>query len=236
MSPTTKDFDFKRFTIIGGNSGMPVSTDGVLLGAWADITQAGSILDIGTGTGLLSLMCAQRNPSANIMAIDIDSDAIEAAQHNANSSDWASRIQVSHCDVSKMADHTQFERIICNPPYFNSGEQSQREQRAKARHTDTLPHSDLLNACVKLLKADGSASFILPKAEGDSFIQLAKESNWHLSRLCEIKTTARKPVSRYLIELKRTPVDTKGTSLQIHEGGAYSREFIALTQDFYLKM
>ncbi|WP_261834767.1 tRNA1(Val) (adenine(37)-N6)-methyltransferase [Vibrio ishigakensis] len=236
MNQTTKDFEFKRFTIIGGKSGMPVSTDGVLLGAWADIKMVGSILDIGTGTGLLALMSAQRNPNADILAIDIDADAIEAARHNAASCPWSSRIQVSMTDVTKMPIKDQFERIICNPPYFNSGEQSQREQRAKARHTDTLAHKDLLKACADLLSLEGSASFILPKVEGDGFIQLAKTSGWHLSRLCEIKTTAKKPISRYLIELRRVQVEMQTTSLQIHQGTEYSQDFIALTRDFYLKM
>lgn len=131
MNQTTKDFEFKRFTIIGGKCGMPVSTDGVLLGAWADIQDAKTILDIGTGTGLLALMCAQRSPNSEILAIDIDNDAIQATQHNISSSVWASRIQASQADVTQMSSQRQFECIVCNPPYFNSGEQSRHEQRLK---------------------------------------------------------------------------------------------------------
>jgi len=232
----TKDFDFKQFTIYGGYSGMPVSTDGVLLGAWIDLKSSAYLLDIGTGTGLLSLMCAQRNSSLIIEAIDIDSHAIEAAQVNFSRSSWQKRLTLRQGDVLQHKFTQQFDRIICNPPYFNSGEQACNAARATARHTDTLTHEALLSRCKQLLTNKGKASFVLPKPEGEQFIQLAKTQDWHVSRLCQIKTTEHKEVSRLLIELTKFPTDTLSESLTIRTNLGYSDAFIKMTKDFYLKM
>lgn len=232
----TKDFDFKQFSIYGGLSGMPVSTDGVLLGAWTNLESSTSLLDIGTGTGLLSLMCAQRNLSLTIKAIDIDDNAIEAANINFTRSPWAQRLTLHQGDVLTHQFLEQFDRIICNPPYFNTGEQASSVSRATARHTDTLTHQALLTRCQQLLTNQGKASFVLPKVEGDLFIQLAVEQGWHVSRLCQIKPTERKDITRLLIELTKTPMATTEETLTIHSDGGYSDAFIELTKDFYLKM
>jgi tRNA1Val (adenine37-N6)-methyltransferase len=241
MSIKTKGFQFKAFTIFDSESGMPVSTDGVLLGAWCAISQASTILDIGTGTGLLALMSAQRNSNALICAVDIDQRAIAAAAINFNKSAWSNRLQLIKSDIKEFAlnQNIGFDSIICNPPYFNSGEQSQQEARATARHTDTLSHPDLLSACHQLLNTNGSASFILPTIEAEHFITLAKQSGWHLSRLCKVRTTLSKPVSRYLFELRKQPLADRfieESTLFIHQGDSYSPQFIELTQSFYLKM
>lgn len=232
----TKDFMFKQFTIKGGFSGMPVSTDGVLLGAWANVQQAKSILDIGTGTGLLSLMCAQRNAVATIDAIDIDKYAIDAANENVQNSPWCSRIHLHHGDVLGYSLPAPFETIVCNPPYFNDGEQAKVSQRAVARHTDQLSHKELLERCFHLLSNHGNANFILPVVEGRQFIESAKKSGWHLKSLCEVKPTSLKDVSRLLIELSKQPCTAEVEVLTIKGTSGYSPEFIALTKDFYLKM
>lgn len=220
---------------------MPVSTDGVLLGAWSQAPNQGSILDIGTGTGLLALMCAQRNPNARITAIDISDTAIRASRNNIAASPWTDRLAVVHDDVLTFARHTEnrYAAIICNPPYFNSGEKADKKQRAIARHTDHLPHTGLLAACQLLLTEKGIASFILPTYEAQQMITAAGLSGWHLVRCCEVKTTPSKPVTRYLFELSRgAPAlpASEPTSLTIHSGNQYSDDFIALTRDFYLKM
>ncbi|KLN64210.1 tRNA1(Val) (adenine(37)-N6)-methyltransferase [Vibrio sp. VPAP30] len=232
----TKDFDFKQFTIYGGYSGMPVSTDGVLLGAWVELSKSAHLLDIGTGTGLLSLMCAQRHSSLIIEAIDIDVHAIEAAQVNFSRSSWQKRLALHQGDILQYKFTRQFDRIICNPPYFNSGEQARNATRATARHTGTLTHKALLLRCKQLLTNKGKASFVLPKLEGEQFVQLAKTQDWHVSRLCQIKATERKEVSRLLIELTKFPTATVRESLTIHTDQGYSDTFIELTKDFYLKM
>ncbi|MGV3001849.1 tRNA1(Val) (adenine(37)-N6)-methyltransferase [Vibrio sp. E150_018] len=232
----TKDFHFKRFSIYGGHSGMAVSTDGILLGAWAKISNHSSILDIGTGTGLLALMCAQRNQQSQITAIDIDEDAIKSAQYNIDNSPWNKRIRVIKSAAQQLESNLKFDHIICNPPYFNSGATSDWQARAIARHTQTLPHSELLNACAKLLKPAGSASFILPKTEGEAFIQLALEQGWFVERLCQVNTTEHKPGYRLLFTLTRVQTECQNSQLTIHQANGYSEPFIQLTRDFYLKM
>ncbi|WP_165312164.1 tRNA1(Val) (adenine(37)-N6)-methyltransferase [Vibrio ziniensis] len=241
----TKGFKFKQFSIEGGQSGMPVSTDGVLLGAWAfqhELSQIASslpithILDIGTGTGLLALMCAQRFPHAQIQAIDIDEHAYRSAQINISQSPWAGRIVLEQVDVLNITNSKTFDAIICNPPYFNDGEQSQHAQRATARHTKTLEHKQLINITYQLLSETGTASFILPITEGEQFIELAKKSGFYLSRLCKVQPTPNKPISRVLFELKKEPIDIEESTLIIRDDLGYTQAFIELTRSFYLKM
>lgn len=232
----TKGFEFKQFKIEGGYSGMPVSTDGVLLGAWIDLTNCSSLLDIGTGTGLLSLMCAQRNHKLKIEAIDIEPHAIEAARINFSSSPWSDRLTIYHNDVLKHQFDHCFEAIICNPPYFNSGERAANSTRAVARHTSSLNHSQLLERCWSLLTATGCANFVLPATEGAQFLHIAQAQGWQLKRHCSIKPTSSKEVNRILFELSKQSVSTQYQQLIIHHNNGYSSDFIALTKDFYLKM
>ncbi|MFH0264493.1 tRNA1(Val) (adenine(37)-N6)-methyltransferase [Vibrio rumoiensis] len=232
----TKDFHLKQFSIHGGHSGMAVSTDGILLGAWAKVSDHSSILDIGTGTGLLSLMCAQRTQASLITAIDIDEEAIKAAQYNVDSSPWSQRIRVIKTAAQQLDPKQRFEHIICNPPYFNSGVTSRWQSRATARHTHTLPHDELLIACARLLSPSGSASFILPKEEGEQFIHIALIQGWYLEHLCQVNTTKHKASYRLLFTLIRDKITCQHSQLTIHQETGYSDEFIQLTRDFYLKM
>lgn len=239
-----KDFTFKQFHINAAQCGMPVSTDAILLGAWANIESVKTILDIGCGTGLLAIMCAQRNSAAYINAIEIEEKAFNAAVDNCQNSRWAPRLKVSHCSLQALTKgNNTFDAIICNPPYFNSGEESKTTQRAVARHTSLLSHQTLMTCCLKLLKNEGIASFVLPKQEGLTFIDLLcskpKEGPYlQLSRLTYVKTTINKSAARVLIELTKStslPV-LKNSELIIHDGLGYSSNFIELTKDFYLKM
>ncbi|WGW00918.1 methyltransferase [Vibrio sp. YMD68] len=232
----TKDFKFKQFSIQGGRSGMPVSTDGILLGAWSNLDLMNTCLDIGTGTGLLSLMAAQRHNTLAITAIDIDRHAIESALHNFKQSPWNDRLQLIEGDILKAPMTSLFDGIICNPPYFNSGEQSHHPQRAIARHTDTLDHHSLLERSYTLTTPLGTANFILPIGEGHQLIAKAKPLNWHVTRLCHVKTTEQKIASRLLIELSKIKTELEETHLIIHQDGQYSKEFHSLTENFYLKM
>ncbi|MGF1838021.1 tRNA1(Val) (adenine(37)-N6)-methyltransferase [Vibrio atlanticus] len=235
----TKSFNFKRFSIHGGQSGMPVSTDGVLLGSWINLAPESLVLDIGTGTGLLALMAAQRFEDASISAIDIDQHAIDAATVNIEQSPWQDRISLHHDSVLTTDFSQQFDAIICNPPYFNSGEQAQQSQRATARHTDSLDHLQLAQCCFEITTDAATASFILPTPEGEGFIKLAEQCGWYLAKRLDVKTTDKKPPSRILFELSKDPVseqDLQRESLTIHHDGGYSEAFIALTKDFYLKM
>lgn len=233
---TTKKFQFKQFVIHGGQAGMPVSTDGILLGAWANVTEGGRLLDIGTGTGLLALMCAQRFPQLDITAIDIDKFAIETAKTNVRQSPWFDRIRIKQDNAETYVSQTPFTDIICNPPYFNAGETAKINQRAIARHTTTLRHNTLISQCHKLTTSTGQAHFILPINEGLLFIQIAEDTQWHLSRYWEVQPTPDKPVHRLLLSFTKQPVITEKQTLTIRGKNGYSDAFIQLTHAFYLKM
>ncbi|SEF72582.1 tRNA1Val (adenine37-N6)-methyltransferase [Vibrio hangzhouensis] len=216
---------------------MPVSTDGILLGAWANFSMPEHLLDIGCGTGLLSLMLAQRFPNATIQAVDIDPVAIKDASYNVAHSPWQHRIDVTHGDITCITNNLKYSGIICNPPYFNSGEQSANQRRATARHTDSLTHEQLLDACWQLLCELGEACFVLPKVEGEQFIQQALKKGWYLHRICRIQATNNKACNRLLFAIGKQSREPSESVLVIHsEGGGYSRDFIALTREFYLKM
>ncbi|MGF1834084.1 tRNA1(Val) (adenine(37)-N6)-methyltransferase [Photobacterium sanguinicancri] len=234
-------FTFKQFHVDDLDCGMPVSTDGVLLGAWAPLFAHGTILDIGTGSGLLALMSAQRSVESRnpIIALDIDVSAVKAATHNAKQSPWTDRLRIHHADLQhwqhQQAPHS-IDTIICNPPYFNFGQQANCDKRATARHTDTLSHHNLIESVKHLLTPYGIASFILPEYEGRLFITAAKTHGLYCQRLCEIRTTERKPINRLLFSLTPNECDTEHQQLNIHQQGQYSDAFIELTQSFYLKM
>ncbi|NIY93986.1 tRNA1(Val) (adenine(37)-N6)-methyltransferase [Vibrio diazotrophicus] len=237
----TKGFKFKQFSIEGGQSGMPVSTDGVLLGAWAfqeslSGNPPSNILDIGTGTGLLALMCAQRFSNAEIHAIDIDQHAYHAAKINVSHSPWAERIVVEQANILDASLSKTFDAIICNPPYFNDGEHSQHVQRATARHTKTLEHNQLIHISYQLLTEQGTASFILPTTEGEQFIALAKDAGFYLARVCKIKPTTNKPINRLLFEVRKQETSTEHSELIIRDELGYTQAFTELTRSFYLKM
>lgn len=232
----TKSFTFKKFHIDIGQCGMPVSTDGVLLGAWSHVTDCQSILDIGCGTGLLSLMAAQRTSQSYIDAVELMPIAIEVAKHNVNQSPWKDRISVFHQDILLFTPDKKYDAILCNPPYFNSGEQSLKGERSTARHTDSLSFSALLHATKTLLTSTGKASFILPLTEGEQFIKLAQQHQFTLTKLTKVKTTEKKAPTRLLIEISLFPYTYQENSLTIHDGNGYSEAFIQLTRTFYLNM
>ncbi|MCM0147819.1 50S ribosomal protein L11 methyltransferase [Photobacterium galatheae] len=247
-----KGFTFKQFHVDDHGCGMPVSTDGVLLGAWASLPHpeatpgTNALLDIGCGSGLLALMAAQRiaaqysqGSSPQILAVDIDPTAVTAARQNFILSPWHDRLQAEQQDIRSWAT-TQpagaFHTILCNPPYFNSGEQANCQRRATARHTNTLSHQVLLSGLTHLLAADGCASLILPLTEGEALLAMLTDHQLYCRRLCQVRSTATKPVSRLLIELMHQPGHCEQTTLTIHQDGQYSPEFITLTRAFYLKL
>ncbi len=200
-----KSFQFKQFSIERQNCGMPVSTDGVLLGAWANSGEKDKVLDIGTGTGLLSLMLAQRFNQIKITAVDIDKSAVLAAKYNIANSPWHRRISIEHQDITKWQSLQTFGTIICNPPYFSNGQRAQNQARATARHTEQLPFLALINAVFTRLEDKGTAHFILPTAEAIDFILQAEQKGLRCIRLLLVKTTPEKPISRLLFSLQKKP-------------------------------
>lgn len=236
-------FTFKQFHIDDLNCGMAVSTDAVILGAWAPLTNAKRILDIGAGSGILSLMAAQRS-QAEITCIELDDSAALACQHNIAQSPWESRIRLVQGSIQQLsqAEENQgyFDHIICNPPYFEHGPQAQLSQRAMARHTDQLSFSELLAAIEQCLAPKGFASLILPIQSLNNFNRLLAQSALRWIERVDIKSVEGKSANRVLCLLTaqtNCAVEPKVSELTIREiSGQYSQAMVQLTQDFYLKL
>jgi tRNA1Val (adenine37-N6)-methyltransferase len=207
-----------------------------LLGAWATVKSAKSCLDIGTGTGLLALMVAQRNRDVAVVAIELDDEAVIQAKENVEASPWPNRIQVVHSDVRSYCAVKTFDHIISNPPYFNDSLKSSDTHRSLARHTSTLSYMELL-ACVKnLLAPQGIFSLILPYDVCTEFIDLAKSHNLYCSRFCKVMPLPNANPKRALMEFSFSNSDTVLEELVIESGGrhCYSAEYKELTKEFYL--
>ena len=234
-----KGFTFKQFHIDHSRCAMKVGTDGTLIGAWfsADCDNC-RILDVGTGTGLIAIMAAQRFSGAQVVGIDIDSDCIEQANENVAASPWSDRISIIHSPLQEFTSSEGFDAIVSNPPYFVDSLLSPDEKRSTARHTNTLSFSDLTRDVIRLLKPNGAFSLILPPAEAEKFLSAAR-GRLFLSRKCEVWSTPTSDVKRVMMELQTTPPQQlpQTERLIIEDKGpmGFSDEYKALTRDFYLR-
>lgn len=233
-------FHFKQFSLDDSECGMPISTDAVMLGAWAEISDFGNILDIGCGCGILSLMLAQRKSNIKIIALDIDIAAVKQTRININNCLWKDRIKSENADITKwylLQKKQSFSAIICNPPYFISGIKSHNTSRALARHTDLNFFKDIILALKYLLTDKGVASFILPVVEADIFISLCIEKDLFLKNKCLIQSSAKKKTNRVMFSITKSFISNCNSSdLVIYENGSYSKDFKDLTGSFYLKL
>ncbi len=229
-------FVFKQFSVEQTRAAMKVSTDGILLGAWATLTNATRILDIGTGTGLLALMAKQRAPQATVMAIEIDHDACIDARANFTNSPW-SDIRLYQGAVQSFDSPEPVDVIITNPPYFNASLKGENAPRNAARHTDGLSFNELIAACSRLSHDKTLLNVILPCPEAEQFITIAKQLGWHLNQQCLIQTTPKKAPSRCLMLFSQQAIECKKSQLVIHaQDGSYSADYQRLCKAFYLKM
>ncbi len=233
-------FHFKKFQITHGNSAMKIGTDSVLLGAWADVTRDRYILDIGTGSGLIAIMLAQKNPSAEIIGVEIERKAFEEAFKNANNCPWSDRIIMIHSSIQEFVikKSNSYDTIITNPPFFNSGVPSLESGRARARHTHFLSHTELIEVVDNLLGSKGKFYCILPPGEAENIIELAKYKQLHLNHVVHLSPTEKKPNHRTLMKFSRNRLKTVKESMVINASGSgeYSRDYKSLTKDFYLYM
>lgn len=227
-------FEFKQFVVKHDRCAMKVGTDGVLLGAWADVVQARRVLDIGTGTGLIALMAAQRSLEAQIDAIDIDDGAVEQAVGNVSESPWKDRIRVWKEDVRTMRSNEEYDAIVSNPPFFTESVYCPDEKRNAARHADGLGFNELLDAVARLLAANGTFSVVLPSNACDAFVSQAALSHLYIHRFTWVHTKATATPKRVLVEFGRDIRVWMEDRLVIMDGGTYSAEYRNLTQDFYL--
>lgn len=227
-------FKFKQFSIDQTNSPFKVGTDGVLAGALCPVNAPKNILDIGTGTGLIALMLAQRC-NATIDAIEIDYNAFHQAKMNFKNSKWSDRITLSHCALQDFNPDKKYAVIISNPPYFQSSLKSDVESKNKARHTDSLTPTELVRMSSDLLSSTGKLCLIYPVEEGEKTIALAKEHGMYCTRIVNIKPTPDKKTKRLFLEFEFSDIPTIREELIIEQNGRhqYSKAYKKLTEKFY---
>lgn len=245
-------FTFKQFEIQQDRCAMKVGTDGVLLGAWAEGGQR--ILDIGSGTGLISLMMAQRFPEAQVWGIDIDPDACMQARENVAASPFADRVGIACCALQNLSEEhlvrgseelmemkegegNLFDAIVSNPPFFVNGLKNPDSKRAMARHSDSLPFSVLMKGVRRWLSDEGVFSAIVPADVLESFVSEAYCSGLSLARQCGVKTVERKQPKRYLVAFskRRAGMLDKCTEIMTDSEGNRSEWYAKITEEFYLE-
>lgn len=234
-------FKFKQFTVAQDKCAMKIGTDGVLLGAWVKLNFPNSILDIGTGTGIIALQLAQRSDAELIDALEIDADAFEQAVDNFEQSDWSDRLFCYHASLqefTKEIDDT-YDLIISNPPFYTSTYKKGAldEKRAIARHSESLPYDILLKSTAKLLSDDGSCAFIIPYGEEENFLKMASENKLFPNRITRVKGTQNSLIKRSLLQLSFSKIEVDIDELIIEvKRHQYTDAYIDVVKDFYLKM
>jgi len=231
-----RPFTFKEFVIRDDWCAMKVGTDAVLLGAWASTAGVETILDIGTGSGILALMLAQRTSSnTRIDAVEIAQPDFFQAMENARNSPWREKINLHHVEIQSYQSNTAYDLIVCNPPYFINSLRPPTLSRERARHAGTLSSRELLAAVKGHLSKAGTFSIILPTAEGIQFQSVAEEFGLYTSRRLAFFSREQKPQERWLMEFRfeKRAQDTEKLVLYGY-GNEWSEEYKLLTRDFYL--
>lgn len=227
-------FDFKQFRIYHDRCGQKVATDGVLLGVWGRVEGARSVLDIGSGSGLISLMAAQREPMAQVVGVDVEPKAIEQSRRNVAQSPFSDRVSIFHVDVREF-QHDKFDAVLCNPPFYTEDTTPPDSARYLARNALALPFEELIQAVVRLLAKEGHFSVMLPTSEHASFTAMCMAKGLYLKRLCHVQTVRRKPAKRTLITYSFIPTENvQQESLILQEGNEKSKAYRDLARDFYL--
>lgn len=229
-------FQFKQFTVWHNQSAMKVGTDGVLLGAWTCVSSSKQILDIGTGTGLVALMLAQRC-NAQITALEIDKSAARQAVSNVNLSPWKDRISVINQDFILYNPNKRFDTIVSNPPYFVDSLQCPNQQRNQARHTADLTYDTLLEGVSRLLSCDGTFTIIMPYDVNDLIQSIAQKHRLFPFKRMNVFTTPSSSPKRCLLAFSQKKQECQEEELLIETARhQYSDKYIKLTKEFYLKM
>ncbi len=233
-------FCFKQFAIVQDNTPMKVGTDGVLLGAWCKCQGARRILDIGTGTGLIAIMAAQRTSSAQIDAVEMEPSACVDAIENIGNCPWQDRIELYNTTIQDFAADCAncYNLIVSNPPFFSNSLKASDAARSLARHDDSLPVADLFGCSVKLLAPGGILSVIIPVGRLDDFRHEASLHSMDIVRQLRVQPNNTLPCHRVLVEFGiggGNQATDEGILVIEHEQGCYSPEYVQLTHDFYLK-
>ncbi len=236
-----KNFSFKQFSINQDRCAMKIGTDGVLLGAWASLAHdPHSILDVGTGTGVIALMLAQRSDAETVDALEIDEAAYEQAVENFENAPWGDRLFCYHASFQEFfeeMDDTAYDLIISNPPFYTSTNKSDNIQRDLARFEDALPFEHLLYGAAKLLSDKGHFAIIIPFSEEEKLVKIAEAVRLFPKKITRVKGTPTSEIKRSLLLFSFDQVSPHIDELVIevarHE---YTDAYSSLTQDFYLKM
>ena len=233
-------FNFKQFQVNQDRCAMKIGTDGVLLGAWTPIiNNPYNVLDIGAGTGILSLMLAQRSNAEQIDAIEIDEDAYEQCVENFEASPWSDKLFCFHAGLDEFVDEPEdeYDLIISNPPFYTDDYKSDNSSRDLARFEDALPFEELIEAAALLLSDNGIFSVIIPFKEEERFVSLCKELDLFPLKITRVKGTPTTEIKRSLLafcKMEQTPlIDELVIEISRHN---YTPEYIELTKEFYLKM
>lgn len=238
ISLRSDGFTFKQFFVAHDRCAMKVGTDGVLLGAWAPVAGVRRILDIGTGSGLIALMLAQRT-AQNVLidAIELDAPAAVQAQENAAASPWTERINVCRGDILQWAKHSthRYSLIVSNPPYFAAGVACLTPEREAARYTSDLTHEALLKCAEELIAEDGYFAVILPEPAGNALVALSQHRGWHLHLRTDISDNEQRPPNRVMLAFSPQPGELFIDHMTIRgPDQRYSEAHCSLTRDFYL--
>ncbi len=232
-------FQFKQFRIHQEKTAMKVNTDGVLLGAWVNLEGVKTALDVGAGTGLISLMIVQRSV-AKIIGIEIEKNAAEEAIQNVQNSPWENRVSILHTSFQQFAANTsdKFDLVVSNPPFFSNSVKNTNPHLSIARHNHLLPFNDIIAGAKKLLSENGKLSLILPAGSANEFIEKAGFESLFLTRLTEVKPFPDAAPNRFLMEFgtEHTPLQKTEMSVFDATGKTYSENFKLLARDFYLKL
>lgn len=233
-------FSFKQFTVNQDQCAMKIGTDGVLLGAWASLKKKPlSVLDIGAGTGVLSLMLAQRSNAELIDAIEIDDYAYEQCVHNFEHSPWGDRLFCYHASLDEFTNEIddKYDLIISNPPFYSEQYKTTNSPRDTARFQDAMPFKHLINSASKLLSDNGLFSVIIPYKEESHFIDLALKANLYINHVLHVKGNPSSEIKRSLLEFSFQKSNVEINELIIEtKRHQYTQDYINLTKDFYLKM
>ena len=234
-------FQFKQFSLEQDRTAMKIGTDGVLLGAWTPIeNNPFSILDIGTGTGIIALMLSQRSAAEQIDALEIDDEAYEQATDNFENSPWNDRLYCFHAGLDEFVEEPEdeYDLIVSNPPFYTDDFKSATEQRDLARFADAMPFADLIEAADLLLSENGIFSVIIPFKEEENFLALAAAYELYPLKITRVKGTPTTEIKRSLLAFSRNEnADFLIDELIIETARhIYTPEYIELTKDFYLKM
>jgi tRNA1Val (adenine37-N6)-methyltransferase len=234
MSETT--FRFKQFTIHQDHCAMKVGTDAVLLGAWVQVNGSQRILDIGTGTGIIALMIAQKSGGI-IHAVDIDEGAFQQCRENFRISPWYNRLLPFHISFQEFADSStiKYDLVVSNPPYFHHASKPPEELRSQARHHDQLTFDDLILGTKKILAPGGKLCVILPYKEGMEFMDIAMRNGLFCQRMMKVKTKQERPDKRVMMEFTGHFGVMEESCIIIHDDiDQFSDDYRKLTGDYYL--